>query len=299
MSAATTTRPVGSARNGAGADLAEAWNGSSWRVVVAADPAGAAFSNLTDVACPTSNFCLVVGLAGTSATRYHDTAYTWTHGAAWRPVSVPSPAGARNSALYGLACSDTAHCMAVGNYTSATGRYLPFAARWTGVNWRLVAVPAIAGQSQILFQGISCPTANQCVAVGQTVDNTAQGYYHAFADTWSGGQWHLSTLRGAPSGFLGVSCPAANRCVASGFTYPSVTGHSYQLIEAWNGSAWTTQQAAQTAGLGGVLEHVSCVSATLCEAVGYDYYPTTANSDVAISEAWNGNSWRGQVTPNP
>ncbi|TVZ05084.1 hypothetical protein EAS64_10745 [Trebonia kvetii] len=89
----------------------------------------------------------------------------------------------------------------------------------TGVNWRLLAVPAIAGQSQVLFQGISCPTANECVAVGQTVDNTAQGYYHAFADTWSGGGWHLSTLRGAPSGFLGVSCPAANRCVASGFTY--------------------------------------------------------------------------------
>jgi hypothetical protein len=189
--------------------------------------------------------------------------------------------------------------MAVGNHTSATGRYLPFAARWTGVSWRLVAVPAIAGQSQILFQGISCPTGNECVAVGQTVDNTAQGYYHAFADTWSGGRWHLSTLRGAPSGFLGVSCPAANRCVASGYTYPSVTGHSYQLIEVWNGSAWTTQGAAQTAGLGGVLQHVSCVSATLCEAVGYDYYPTTANSDVAISEAWNGSSWRGQVTPNP
>ncbi|TVZ05083.1 hypothetical protein EAS64_10735 [Trebonia kvetii] len=80
---------------------------------------------------------------------------------------------------------------------------------------------------------------------------------------------------------------------------PSVTGHSYQLIKAWHGSAWTTQQAAQTARLGGVLQHVSCVSATLCEEVGYDYYPTAANSDVAISEAWTGNSWRGQVTPNP
>jgi hypothetical protein len=45
--------------------------------------------------------------------------------------------------------------------------------------------------------------------------------------------------------------------------------------------------------------HVSCARSTLCEAVGYNFYPTTPNSDVAISEAWNGSRWLGQVTPNP
>ena len=285
--------------NGASTNLAEAWNGTSWRIIAAADPAGASFSNLDDVACPTSKFCLIVGDAGTSASRYHDTAYTWTNGTSWRQISVPNPAHARNSELGALACSDAAHCMAVGNYTSATGRYLPFAARWTSGRWRLLTIPAIPGQTRVEFQGISCPTGNECVAVGSTVDNTKQGYYHAFAERWSGGAWHLSTLRRAPSVFLGTSCPAAGRCFASGYTFPSLTTYAHQLIETWNGSTWTTQQPAQTAGLGGVLEHVSCASATSCETAGYSFRPSTSNSDEAITEVWDGHRWLGQVTPNP
>ena len=285
--------------NGPGTNLAEAWNGSSWRIVTAAGPAGTSFSSLNDVACPTSKFCLVVGDAGTSASRYHDLAYTWTHGTNWRRISVPNPAHARNSELSGLDCSGAAHCMAVGNYTSATGRYLPFAARWTNGRWRILTVPAIRGQVQMNFQGISCPTAGECVAAGSTVDNTRQGYYHAFAERWSGGAWHLSTLRRAPSVFLGVSCPAAGRCFASGYTFPSLTGYAHQLIETWNGRSWTTQQPAQTAGLGGVLEHVSCASATFCETVGYAYSPGKSNTDGAITEVWDGHHWLKQVTPNP
>jgi hypothetical protein len=39
-------------RRGPGANLAEAWNGSSWQIVTATGPAGAAVSGLDDVACP-------------------------------------------------------------------------------------------------------------------------------------------------------------------------------------------------------------------------------------------------------
>jgi len=136
-------------------------------------------------------------------------------------------------------------------------------------------------------------------AAGQTVDNTKQQYYHAFAVRWSGGTWHLSALRPAPSGFGGISCPAAGRCFAAGYTWPSLTGHAHQLIETWNGGSWATQQPAETAGLGGNLMHVSCVTATSCEAVGYSYGPGKSNSDAAITEVWNGHHWLAQVTPNP
>jgi hypothetical protein len=285
--------------NGNGENLAEAWNGTAWRIVAAAAPSATSFSSLNDVACPTSKFCLAVGDAGTSANHYHDTAYTWVNRTSWRQISVPGPTGSRNSGLYGLACSDAAHCMAVGNYTSATGHYLPFAADWTSGHWRILALPAIAGQAQVIPEGVSCPTANECVAVGFTIDTTTQGYYHAFAYRWSGGTWHLSTLRGAPSLFVGVSCPSAGRCFASGYTYPSITGHAHQLLETWNGSAWTAQQPAETAGLAGILQHVSCAGPASCEAVGHNFYTSTPNSNVAVTEAWNGTRWLGQVTPNP
>jgi hypothetical protein len=285
--------------NGASTNLAEAWNGSTWRIVTTVGPAGTSFSYLDDVACPTSKFCLVVGDAGTSSSKYHDLAYTWTNGTSWQQISVPSPAGALNSELGGVACSDATYCMAVGNYTSAAGHYLPFTARWTSGHWQLLTIPAISGQLRVTFQGISCPTATECVAVGNTEDNTKQEYYHAFAERWSGGAWHLSTLRQAPSVFIGASCPTAGRCFATGYTYPSVPGYAHQLIETWNGSTWTTQTPAQTAGLGGSLQHVSCVSATSCETVGYAFLPGVSMSDQAITEAWNGQHWLGQVTPNP
>jgi hypothetical protein len=284
--------------NGADAALAEAWNGSKWRIIAATSPAGTTESGLNDVACPTSNFCLVVGDAGTSATRYHSTAYTWSHGASWKEISVPGPSGSRSSELGGLACSDAAHCMAVGNYTSSTGHYLPFADHWTSGHWKVITLPAIAKQSQVIPEGISCQTANECVEVGITLDNTKQHYYHAYAELWSGGKWHLMTLRGAPSQFDSVSCPAAGRCFASGYTWPSLTGYAHQLIETWNGHAWDLQQPAEAAGVAGTLTHVSCVSATSCESVGFSF-STKANSDAAISEGWNGSHWLGQKTLNP
>jgi hypothetical protein len=286
-------------RHGADRILAEAWNGSSWRIVAATRPAGTSFSSLNDVACPTSNFCLAIGDAGTTAHRYQDRAYTWRRGVTWRSIPVPHPRRARNSELGGLACSDAAHCMAVGNYTSAAGRFLPFAARWHDGRWRLLAVPAVRGQRQTIFQGISCPTAARCVAVGNTVDNTRGRLFHAFAEEWSGGKWHISPRRRAPSVFIGVSCPAANRCFASGYTFPSIRSYAHQLIETWNGRTWTAQRPAQTAGLGGSLPHVSCVSVVTCETVGYAFFPNAPNSNEAITEVWNGHRWQGQVTPNP
>jgi hypothetical protein len=286
-------------RNGPFANLAEAWNGSSWSIVTDVGPRGAPTSALFDVSCPTSSFCLVVGSAG-SVRHSQSAAYTWTNGTTWRRIAVPHPRRARNSELAGIACFDATHCMAVGNYTSAAGRFLPYSARWLGGHWKLLATPAVRGQRQTLFEGgTSCPTATTCVAVGNTVDNTRGRFFHAFAEVWSGGRWHVSTLRRAPSIFFAASCPAANRCFASGFTFPSIRSYAHQLIETWNGRTWTTQRPAQTAGLGGSLQGISCVSAVSCETAGFAFSPGVSNSDEAITEVWDGHSWTGQVTPNP
>lgn len=128
-------------QRGPASNLAEAWNGSSWRIVTATGPAGAAFSALDDVACPTTRFCLAVGFSG-PARIFQDTAYTWINGTTWRRITVPRPHRARNSALGGLACFDARNCMAVGNYVSASGRFPPFAVRWHDGRWKLLTAPA-------------------------------------------------------------------------------------------------------------------------------------------------------------
>jgi hypothetical protein len=283
-----------------GANLAEAWNGSSWRIVTGKNPPFTDFSGLDDVACPTATFCLVVGFAGTGR-RFQDTAYTWKNGRTWHRITVPRPRGARNSQLGGLACADAADCMAVGDYTSASGRYLPFAVRWHAGSWKVLATPAVPRQRSATFQAVGCPAPTLCVAVGDTVDSTRGRFYHAFAEVWSGGTWRLSTLRRPPSLFFGVSCPAADRCLASGSTFPSKTGFAHPLIETWNGRTWTTASPARTSApdSGDVLAHVSCVSTSTCEAVGHRYNPSFPDSsNKTLAELWNGHQWTVQTTPD-
>jgi hypothetical protein len=164
-------------KNGLVANLAEAWNGSSWRIIAVASPAGTRYSYLDDVACPTKRFCLAIGAAGTGS-NYHNTAYTWENGSTWRRVTVPRPNRSRNSELGALACFNSKNCMAVGNYTSASGHYLPFAARWHDGRWKLLTTPTFRKQRYTIFQGISCPAATRCMAVGNTGDDTSRDWLH-------------------------------------------------------------------------------------------------------------------------
>jgi len=288
-------------RNGPEASLAEVWDGSSWRVVIASGPPATAISALDDVSCPTTRFCMATGLAGGRRT-YQGTAFTSNDGTTWRRLAVPRPRGARNSELSALACFNPANCMAVGIYTSASGHSLPYAARWHDRRWELRTAPAVPRQRLTIFQGISCPAATSCLAVGDTVDNTRQGFYHAFAEIWSGGRWRLSTLRRLPSYFIGVSCPARNRCFASGTTFRrSVTSVAQPLVETWNGRTWTVQHPIRTARprYGDFLQHVSCVTRSRCEAVGGRFNPRVRNSDQTLAEIWNGHHWTVQTTTNP
>lgn len=277
---------------GPAADLAESWNGTTWKILAATNPAGTTLSGLDDVACPTTRFCLAVGFAGRTGQRFHATAYTWRNGTTWRQISVPSPRHSRNSELGGLSCANAANCMAVGNFTSAAGKYLPYAARWHSGIWKLLSTPAIAGQRDTVFQGDSCPSATRCVAVGVV----GARVFHAFAEVWSRGKWHVSTVRRSFSAFSGVSCPALSRCLAAG------ANGSLPLIEAWNGRTWTTQHPVRTGApnTGDLFTHVSCVTSSHCEAVGFSYNPSVvANTDLTLAEVWDGHHWALQTTVNP
>jgi hypothetical protein len=287
-------------KDGHTSNLAESWNGSSWRIVATAGPARSAVSGLDDVACPTTKFCLAVGYGG-AVNRYQDTAYTLANGTTWRRISTPKPSGARWSELGSVACSSASNCMAVGNYENRARRDVSFAARWHSGRWQLEATPGIRGQRFASFEGISCPTATLCMAVGNTEDKTREEYYHAFADVWSGGKWHLSTLGRSETVFYGASCPSKTRCFAAGYGWPSKTSFAHTLIETWTGRSWRTQRAPETSapGSGDVLADVSCVTQSDCEAVGYSFVPNSSSTDQTLAERWNGDGWAVQATVNP
>jgi hypothetical protein len=165
----------------------------------------------------------------------------------------------------------------------------------TTSTWTFQPVPAPAGSEFPTLEGVSCPSADSCTAVGAAEVN---GTGEAVADSWNGSAWSSQTTSPLPphrsaSGLNGVSCPSATYCVAVGGT--SSRSFSYPLAEVWNGSTWTsmtvpapiTSPARST-----TLASVSCVSAADCTAVA-SVKISTSQTDYAF-ESWNGSTWSVQ-----
>ncbi len=160
------------------ASLAEEWDGSRWRVLRTASPAGTGNGpGLLAVACPIAALCLAVG-------SYYDVARPgrpfavreiWQHGR-WRMLHLPGP---QESTPAAVACPSSSNCITVGGSTGlADGR--PGAEQWTGGSLRYLPVPYRQAGS---LTAISCAGPQACMAVG---DGTT-----AFAELWNGSGWQL------------------------------------------------------------------------------------------------------------
>jgi hypothetical protein len=93
-----------------------------------------------------------------------------------------------------------------------------------------------------VLNGVSCPSAGDCTAVGGTSDGVQSV---PLAEGWNGSTW---TLQAAPyptgtsnAGLLGVSCRSSTNCAAVGSYYNANGTSALTLAEAWNGSRWAVQ----------------------------------------------------------
>ena len=274
---------VGSAvgRSGLDRTLAERWNGTSWTLQRAANPAGATVPvsspKLFGVSCPTAKFCEAVGsyqlgLTGASL------AERW-NGGSWSIQRFPTPPSSTYAGLSQVSCTSDRFCEAVGYYGDSLGQRLAFAARWDGTSWRRQRVPVPANATFVTPSGVSCASSSFCVATGGTDAGP-------FALQWDGTSWHLQR---APTPRVGsVSCVSASFCEA-------VSGGG---SAEWNGSSWTAQPVPAPAGSASVgLSGMSCVTASFCAAVGS--YTTGAGATFGFGATWNGSSWSSQTPPSP
>jgi hypothetical protein len=249
-------------------NLAESWNGTSWRVQAVPAPKGSTSSLLSGVSCTSPNACSAVGNYGTAAGRVLAVAERW-NGTTWRIQAVPKPAGTQ---LFGVSCSAARACTAVG-YHTGTGGTRPLAEAWNGTRWHIQAVPlpsASAGSSGGMLAAVSCTSPRACTATGANFSATRP----TLAERWNGTRWRVqrtpspansSTSQQAPE-LNSVSCASAMACTASGAYAPG--GHSAYFLEAWNGRSWRLVTAPHPAGfLSGALNGVSCVLAR-CTAAG-------------------------------
>ena len=99
------------------------------------------------------------------------------------------------------------------------------------------------------------------------------------------------------SALASVSCTSATACTAVG-GYVNSGGTLVTLAEVWDGSSWTIQTTPNPSGATkSFLEGVSCLSTTVCRAVGY--YFDSGGNQLTLAEFWNGSTWAIQATPNP
>ncbi|HEV2362299.1 MAG TPA: hypothetical protein VGS21_11395 [Acidimicrobiales bacterium] len=207
--------------------------------------------------------------------------------------SAPASAGTANSELGGVSCTSATFCMDVGNLNpSPTATTHPvFGESWNGTSWTLHKMPLPAGIPFGWLNGVSCTSTTFCVAVGQGIPMSGPAV--GLIETWNGTTWAVTT--GAKDVDLyAVSCPTDRFCAATGSIGVFNTNKQYTYAETFNGSSWRHTTTATPSGASfPVLQGVSCVSATTCEAVGN--YDITGQAFQSIAAVWNGSTWREQT----
>ncbi len=243
--------------------FAERWNGSTWRIVNPANPPGAAASALGAVSCASPSSCQAVGGTRKGATGAGPLiAESWT-GTRWRMTSIQQPGSAT---LGAVSCPAPGSCLAVGERTTSSGTDQAVAERWDGHRWTQVTPRRPLAFSEL--NGVSCPRARDCYAVGWT---SASRFVAArpLIEHWTGARWTVLTVaRPASKAELNsISCPTITSCTAVG---SSGTSSIRMLVEDLAKGKWTESLPAapsQAAGGTASLYRVSCSAPGLCTAL--------------------------------
>ena len=165
------------------------WNGTVWSVSPVPSPAGATSTSLGGVKCQSATNCFAVG-------SYHTTTAVKTlvehwNGTIWAVQASATPAGVIDIDLNGVACVSATSCLAVGSLQTASSQ-TPLALRLSGSSWVAIAIPTGSGALNSEYNGIACPGATTCYAVGDFSTSSARARRWPRATTAAPG---LSPLR--------------------------------------------------------------------------------------------------------
>lgn len=269
--------------------LAESWNGSAWSIPSTPDN-GTSTNALYGVACVSTNSCLAAGSYTNTSGIIQTLVESW-NGSAWSLSSTPG--GALSDSLNAVSCESSGFCEAVGSYQNASGAQQTLAESWYGGNnWSIIPTPDVGTRSNTL-SAVTCLSISFCEAVGSSLNSS--GVQQTLVESWNGSVWTIvpspSTGTGANT-LTGVSCFTTSFCQAVGYSVNS-SGIQQTLAEVWNGATWTISPTLNSGTFNNSLASVSCVSNTLCQAVGS--YLKFGKVSRPLVEAWNGSTW--SITP--
>jgi hypothetical protein len=238
--------------------LAEHWNGHTWAIEAAPNPAGSYEDVLIAISCAAASDCVAVGQYVNARSNALTLAEHW-NGSMWALTAAHDVPGG-SSVLVGVSCTAVTRCVAVGNSSQGTSAGGTVTDVWNGSAWTLSrSDPAPQGY----FSAISCTGADNCTAVGTALHGT-------LAASWNGSTWKRQAMprpaRLNSASLAGVSCLTAAGCTAVG-SYYTTGGQQDSLAEHYAHGRWQVQATAAPVS-GRILESVWCMTAG-CTAAGY------------------------------
>jgi hypothetical protein len=262
----------------------EQFDGTSW--TVAPPPAGSSYSALAAVGCAGGTVCFAVGSASSTTTGTLSTLVERWNGTAW--VTTPSPTPSGGAVLADVGCGTTTSCIAVGSTVDHTlSMTKAVIEHWDGTSWTMRSYPVPPNTTASSLTSVSCTSATFCMAVGSVTTFQASHVTTPLIERWNGSTWSLVTpaaTSGSTSGLLqSVSCTSTAFCLAV-----DIEGH---LAERWNGTSWIQVTSPDVVGNSIGLAEISCVSGTMCFAVGQG----SVDPNNAVALRWNGSTW--SLTP--
>jgi hypothetical protein len=176
----------------------------------------------------------------------------------WSVATSPN-SGSGDNVLAAVTCTTSESCVAVGD----DGQTLVESSH--GGEWSVASSPDLGGG---VLDGVSCAGSDFCMAVGY--GNNGAIFSPTLAEIWNGSTWSIvpTPNPGDSYNLLGaVSCTSSTFCMAVGWSQ-SDEDASMNLIETWDGTAWSVVPSPNPNGGDGLLEGVWCSDPTDCMAVG-------------------------------
>jgi hypothetical protein len=284
---------------------ADFWNGTTWRPVTVPLPKGAG-GGVNGVSCKQAS-CLVIGYYS-SDSGFYPLALRWNGKLLATVAAPPMPAGAGDATLGDVSCAAVASCVMIGSATTSAGAWTVIDT-WNGATWTMRAFALPAGLAEILYNGISCVSAEHCVAGGMSYSKSVA--IEPVLALWNGRGVTLVTAPTPKKGpglavISDVACVSTTSCVASGIGGLSLSlsaSSSYGFTDVLTGTTWKAAAIEWPKGSAssGLLA-VSCESARNCVTVGGDDITNVnaANSGDAAAVSYNGKAWAVQKgVPGP
>ncbi len=272
--------------------LIEDWNGSTWSVAPSPDAGVSQDNYLFGVSCSSPSACTAVGNY-TTGTNFQTLVESW-NGQVWSIVPSADVNSNRDNYLTGVSCRTSAICTAVGAYNDGTDTQT-LVEQWNGIVWSIEASSNTSTTQDNYLEAVSCTTATACTVTGAVNTGTQT---QTLIEQWNGTVWTIATSPAVPGNqgdnLYGVSCSDASACTAVGEYFDGT--HNRTLIEQWNGASWSLVASPNIGTTeNNFLESVSCTSASLCTAVGYQF---NGSVDQTLIAQWNGITWTILTSPD-